>query len=429
MTFQFFPIRGAVAALALLAAAPASAQMIQNIANTQIADELANHLRAITADPKDVAALIGAGEGALALGDVNAAVGFFARAEELEPRNGRAKAGLARVMLRFENPREALKLFDDATDHGVPDAEVAGDRGLAYDLRGDTRRAQRDYALALSRGADDEVTRRLALSLGISGDRDRALALLDPLLYKRDQGAWRARAFVLAMTGDQAGANQIVGQVLPEEQAGTMRSFLARLPRLRDAQKAMAVHLGRFPSEGRQAAVPTAREARRQGAADRLIPTGAPLGTEGAERARIVTKPDPREETTPAVAAVPPPDTPAERQNRLAAIIGSLDISAESAKAETPAQSSARHWAQLASGANRGALPREWRRLAERAPTLFDGKTAWTAPLRASNRLLAGPFDSASDAQAFVNALKAEGIAAFAWTSAAGQEIERLTLR
>ena len=83
---------------------------------------------------------------------------------------------------------------------------------------------------------------------------------------------------------------------------------------------------------------------------------------------------------------------------------------------------------QVAGGANRAALPAELARLRAKAPELA-GRTAWTTPLNATNRLLVGPFPSAREAQEFVNRLAERDVAAFAWTSPAGQEIHRLTGR
>jgi tetratricopeptide (TPR) repeat protein len=237
-----------LAALLLASASVAPAQVPE-----RPADRLSRYLHELAADPTSLSALIGAGQAALDVGDGNAALGFFARADEHSSRNGQIKAGLARALLMVDNPREALKMFDAARSLGVPEADIAGDRGLAYDLRGDTRRAQHDYALALTRGPDDDITKRYALSLGISGDRDQALKLIDPLLYKRDQGAWRARAFVLAMTGDLPGASRIVHKVMPERMAQTMDPFLAKLAALNPAQKAAAVHLGEMPANVRVA--------------------------------------------------------------------------------------------------------------------------------------------------------------------------------
>ena len=95
------------------------------------ADRLSRHLRELAADPQNVTALIGAGQASLDVGDGNAALGFFARADEKAPRNGQVKAGLARALLMVDNPREALKMFDAARSLGVPDLQLAPDRGLA----------------------------------------------------------------------------------------------------------------------------------------------------------------------------------------------------------------------------------------------------------------------------------------------------------
>lgn len=238
-----------IGALLLASASVVSAQYAD-----RPADRLSRHLRELAADPQNVNALIGAGQASLDVGDGNAALGFFARADEKNARNGQVKLGLARSLLMVDNPREALKMFDAARSLGVSEAQLAPDRGLAYDLRGENKRAQQDYALVLAQGANDEVAKRYALSLGITGDRERALKLLDPLLYKRDQGAWRARAFVLAMTGDATGASKIVHQVMPARMAQTMDGFLTRLPGLNAAQKAAAVHLGEMPNDVRFAA-------------------------------------------------------------------------------------------------------------------------------------------------------------------------------
>jgi hypothetical protein len=47
----------------------------------------------------------------------------------------------------------------------------------------------------------------------------------------------------------------------------------------------------------------------------------------------------------------------------------------------------------------------------------------------ASNRLLIGPFASSAEARAFVNQLSRQRINAFAWSSEAGEEVERLPAR
>jgi SPOR domain len=216
---------------------------------------LSNNLKILAQNPYNVDALLAAGTGSMAAGDPNAAIGFLARAEELSPRNGRVKAALGAALTQIERPVEALRIFADAVALGVPEIEIAGDRGLAWDLRGDQVRAQKDYALSLKRGRNDEVARRYALSLGISGEREDAMKLIDPLTKRGDQGAWRAKAFILAMNGDMNGADRILSAVMPANMIGVMSPFMRRLPSLSQAQRAQAVNFGTMPATGTSVAV------------------------------------------------------------------------------------------------------------------------------------------------------------------------------
>ncbi|UVO54464.1 tetratricopeptide repeat protein [Sphingomonas sp. SUN039] len=224
-------------------------------------ERLGRYIRVLAGSPRDIDALLGAGQAALDVGDANAALGFYARAENIAPSSGRVKAGLGSSLVMIERPDDALRLFAEAVSMGVPEAAVARDRGLAYDLRGDSRRAQRDYALAMTRqgslGRDDELVRRYALSLGISGDRAGAMAMLDPLLRKQDQGAWRARAFIMAMNGDVSGANGVARQLMVPAMANAMSPLLSRLASLNPAERAHAVNFGTVPTDGTQLTVQT----------------------------------------------------------------------------------------------------------------------------------------------------------------------------
>ena len=228
-----------------VAPAPLAAQeTVQTLPGITDADRLGEQMRALAANPRDLGALIAAGELSLKLDDLSGAASLFARAEQVDARNPRLKAGEASVLVRSERPGEALRYFAMAQSYGLDPRSFAGDRGLAYDLIGEQERAQRDYRLALRGGADDEVTRRYALSLGISGRRDQALEQLDPLLRKTDRGAWRARAFVLAMAGDVPGAERIATTMMPPGMAAGLQPFFDRLPTLPATDRAFAVHFG-----------------------------------------------------------------------------------------------------------------------------------------------------------------------------------------
>jgi Flp pilus assembly protein TadD len=610
--------------VALVLAVPAVAPqaVAQEVAPppTPNADRLAEQMRILATDPRNVPALLAAGELSARLNDPAAAAGFFARAQALAPGNPRVAAGQAMVMVRAERPGEALRLFALAERGGVTMAPYASDRGLAYDLIGAQAHAEREHRIAMAQGEDDETARRFAYSLGISGRTDEAMKILDPLLRRSDRGAWRARAFILAMNGDAAGADRIAASMMGG--VGTALSpFFRRLPSLSPADKAFAVHFGelrRTPSRiadaqvapplptiapvqvaaappppqqprGRASGSPSAsvsadrrmsaRERRtqeaaaaRQAAADaeakRLADARAAQEAEAQRRAeaarvaeqqrlekervaeaqrqaearrladaeravqaqreadvraaqeRATREAEARraaEAATVSAAAPPPPSAapvevtrapapevvpqptprpPAPRvgseDNVIARIMAGITIPASelgvhplpgrapepepvaetaaapapvveaakpkpepvaksvvAAKAEPKAKTDpkakaapkakpkidpakaepARHWVQVAGGADVKALPKAWKAAAAEAPADFRGKQAWTTPLRFTNRLLVGPFKTAAAAQDFVNAIRKKGVESFAWTSEAGQKIEKLDVK
>lgn len=203
------------------------------------ADELASEMRVLAVTPTDVRAMVRAGELTLKLDDATAASGFFARAERIDPNNPRIKAGKGIILLRSGRPGEALRRFAEAEQLRGDVRTFVAERALAYDLIGEQERAQRDYRLAQKSGAlndvgADETARRYALSLGISGKRDEALAQIDPLLRRSDRGAWRARAFILAMNGDGRGAERIAASMMPGGLGQGLQPFFDKLTTLGD---------------------------------------------------------------------------------------------------------------------------------------------------------------------------------------------------
>jgi tetratricopeptide (TPR) repeat protein len=227
------------------AQAPASASPVQMApAQTPDADALANAMRRLAGNPRDLDALITAGELSLKVGDASGAAALFKRAEQVDPMNGRVRAGMARILVTQERPGEALRYFDQAVGFGIDPRSFAGDRGLAYDLIGENARAQREYRLALKADDNDEIRRRYALSLGISGQQLKALEQIEPLTRRNDRAAWRARAFILAMTGDVPGATAIATRMMPGAMAQGLGPFFTRLPTLSATDKAFAVHFG-----------------------------------------------------------------------------------------------------------------------------------------------------------------------------------------
>ena len=84
---------------------------------------------------------------------------------------------------------------------------------------------------------------------------------------------------------------------------------------------------------------------------------------------------------------------------------------------------------QVAGTAEKDELRSEFARLRGKAPKLLAGRSAWTTPLRYTNRLLVGPFKTNAEAQDFVNELAKAELTAFTWTSPAGQEIVKLATK
>lgn len=274
------------AAFAQAAGKTVSQPVVQALPNADSL-RLSSALSRLGRDPRDINALIDAGNAALAMGDADAAVGFFRRADQVAPRDGRVKAGLAGAMVRKGDPLSAIPLFEEAERAGAVPASIAADRGLAYDLVGDNATAQRFYRVALAQGADPDVTMRLALSQAMAGDRRGSEATLLPLLRDQDKSAWRTRAFALAILGQVDEAVRISQTVLPEQLAAAIAPYLRYMPTLTAAQQAAAANLGSFPraseigrDDPRMAQyAPTGVRTRVAAADAALVPQGAPLGS------------------------------------------------------------------------------------------------------------------------------------------------------
>ena len=237
----------ALIALATLgaSASPAAAQYSPTVAAPVQADPgaaLADAMRTLATQPKDLAALLAAGRASADMGDMQAAAGFFGRAEEYYPASPAAKIGVGAAMTMMGDAKGAMVAFDRAQALGAPQAMLGLDRGLAYDLLGQQARAQADYRAALSGVHGDEARRRLALSLAISKDIRGAAAMLEPLLVRRDAAAVRTNAFVLALAGDREGARRTIEAALPGAGA-RFEPFFRMLPVLRPEEKAAAVHV------------------------------------------------------------------------------------------------------------------------------------------------------------------------------------------
>ncbi|GFE73611.1 hypothetical protein NTCA1_12600 [Novosphingobium sp. TCA1] len=237
-------------------------------------------------DPRDVSALLDAGDSARRLGDFEAAIGFYRRADDISPGNARVKAGLAASLAQNGDPVAALPLFAEAEKAGASPSQLASDRGLAYDLVGDNAAAQRYYALALGGANDEEVRMRLAISQAIAGDAQAAETTIMPLLRKQDKPGWRTRAFSLAIAGDTKQAVEVSNTILPPQLAQNIAPYLRYMPRLTRSQQAAAANLGKFPRASEighdDARIAAYRPVQVASADANLVPRGEALGTGAA---------------------------------------------------------------------------------------------------------------------------------------------------
>lgn len=432
-------------------------------------------LVALAKAPRDRDALIEAGQASLGVDDLEAAIGFFGRAAEMDPGSPAVTQGLGAVYLRAGRAGEALVQFERALAAGADERAVLTDKALTLDLVGEQPAAQTAYLRALELDpANDEARRRLAISHAISGNRARFEESLRPLLDRRDMAAQRARAFGLAIMGDGDRAKAIVEQVMPRDLAMRLVPYLDFMPRLTKPQQAAAANLGIFPRAadiGRDDPR-LARFAAEERADARLAPAGPPLDARPVPVAAPIPAPAPEPvriatvtpvAVTAAAAPAPIPSpvaaspAPALPPMRVADAFADLladplpdtrasgdvvDISRIAVKRELPAPKvsaapekakpkeppkpvhPSRVWVQVATGRNVKALGFDWRRIAKEggAPIarLKPHSTRWGE----ANRLLAGPIDTREKAQALVRELKAKGVDSFLYVSPEGEEIQ-----
>ena len=385
-----------VACACALGAAPVSAQGSYSPYDESPAAALARYVRTLASDPTDFQTLIGAGKAALELGDAQAAGGFFARADEANPRSPLPQAGMGAVAVANGDAQGALPYFQRAQLLGASVASFACDRGLAYDLLGQQAQAQADYRLAIGGRDGDEARRRLALSLAISGNRAAALQTLAPLSAKGDAGVPRVRAFIFALTGDSGAAMTAINAAMPGSWS-RVAPFVQRLPSLSAGQKAAAVNLGIFPDNGATsyAAAPTAPPVDRLADLEALLRVGP---TPPSSQPAVVQQ------------AAPPRPVQASYVRRVAPV----------------SSFQPKIWLQLGSGSDDEALSNKFERLKSKNPDLFDGLTPYVARTAAGSRLLVGPFRGRSDAANLAADFASVGIDAANFTNSQADRIAPL---
>jgi Flp pilus assembly protein TadD len=402
-------------AAALFVAGPAQATNSYSSTDESAASALGRYVRALTSDAKDFQSLIGAGRAALELGDTQAAAGFFARADEVNPRSPLPQLGMGAVSVANGDAAAAMPYFARAQQLGATAAMLGTDRGLAYDMLGQQALAQADYRAALNGPDPDEARRRMALSLAIAGDKNSALTAIAPLSARGDPSSPRVRAFVLALTGDTAAAMRAIDSAIPGSWA-SVAPFLQRLPSLAPGQKAAAVNLGIFQDGSAPAIYSAPPRAVASAPAGRQRPsTLAVSQSVNADRLAgidaLLRAPD----------AQPQPayEAPQVQMSYAAPAPQQASLPAQQSAAAAPPKI----WLQLATGSDPAFLSRKFAQLKSRNKDVFDGIPAYVAEGPQGARLVVGPFRGASDASIFADDLEALGVTAARWTNSAYDRI------
>jgi len=370
------------AALAQQNAVPQVAvPVVQAVPQKPAGLRLNDALNQLARNPQDVAALGEAGQASLELGDGQAAIGFYRRALTIQPDNAGLKAGLAGAYVLSEDPFSAIELFDEAEKAGPIDPARLADRGLAFDLVGDSLTAQSYYRQSLAVVPSDETLRRLGLSQAIRRDRKGMDLTLGPLIQKQDKAAWRTRAFGLAIMGQADEAEAIARQTMPTDMAEAITAYLRYMPRLTAAQQAAAGNLGRFPraseigvDDPRLAAYSRSR-----------VQVAAATPTLAAQPAKGKGKRDGKEakaQPVRTVAAVPPPEPQVSRETTTASRPAAVAVQPVAAPKPVPVKAAAPTAAQAALPPAASVQPAvAMRQAASEPPASFDlAKTTPTQP-------------------------------------------------
>ena len=184
---------------------------------------------ALKRDPKNTHAQEIKADVMAASGHEDEAVALWQTVLTREPGSVRANAGLGKARLKTD-PAAAERYFQAAVKGSPRDVALLNDLGIARDYLGRHDEARENYrqALAIAPG-DVPSTVDLALSMGMSGQAQAAVALLAPLASAPDasRGVRHNYAMVLAMAGRRAEAEKILGADMPAKQA---REVLAQMP-------------------------------------------------------------------------------------------------------------------------------------------------------------------------------------------------------
>ncbi|MBL8647048.1 MAG: SPOR domain-containing protein [Sphingosinicella sp.] len=370
--------------------------------------------RALGIDPGFVPALRASTEVALAM-RMPQALSYAERWVRATPKDGLAHLAVGAALVQQNRPTEAQKSFALAEAAGGPAAAIAMQRGLAFDLLGQSRNAQIAYADAMQRvPGDRSIIEHLALSLAIGGDNEAAMQILQPEAEKASGQASFERTLVLvhALGGRRDLARRIATANLSPQAAAAAGDVLERIASLpTPAAKAAAVHLGILPDVGKPAQAPAVVQA-------------PPPPPEPEVEAAVIETPPPR--APEPAAEEPAPEKPAPAKPAVAKPAPKPEPLPAGLPKLSAAQLKAAHvWLQLSSSPDRALVTFDLARFKRKASAIGN-YNAYVQNAAGTHRLLIGPFRSADDAQKVSRRLKAAGVDSYINRAPAGSAIAPL---
>lgn len=154
-----------------------------------------------------------------------------------------ARLGYARVLLALQRPEAAIPHYETALKQSPGNLQVHNGLGVAYDLAGEHRAAQKVYRDGLAIAPESMLLRNnLGLSLALAGDHEDAISLLRIVA---DEPGARARnrqnlALAHGLAGDLAAAERISRLDLDEESVQGNVAYFAALAAIDDQRKRAA---------------------------------------------------------------------------------------------------------------------------------------------------------------------------------------------
>lgn len=371
--------------------------------------------RALGIDPGFVPALRASTEVALAM-RMPQALSYAERWVRATPKDGLAHLAVGAALVQQNRPTEAQKSFALAEAAGGPPAAIAMQRGLAFDLLGQSRNAQIAYADAMQRvPGDRSIIEHLALSLAIGGDNEAAMQILQPEAEKASGQASFERTLVLvhALGGRRDLARRIATANLSPQAAAAAGDVLERIASLpTPAAKAAAVHLGILPDVGKPAQTPA------------VVQAPPPPPPEPEVEVAVIETPPPR--APEPAAEEPAPEKPAPAKSAAAKPAPKPEPLPAGLPKLSAAQLKAAHvWLQLSSSPDRALVSSDLARFKRKASAIGN-YNAYVQNAAGTHRLLIGPFRSADDAQKVSRRLKAAGVDSYINRAPAGSAIAPL---